>query len=102
MKLHDVMRLHEPCRVAVVGAGGKTSTIWRLAESFKKNVVITTTTHLGLDQIEKAEQQFFVSSITELERISWGNLPRIVSITGPVIDGHRLDGLSPENIKFSL
>jgi molybdenum cofactor cytidylyltransferase len=100
MKLHDVMRLYEPCRVAVVGAGGKTSTILRLAESFKQDVVITTTTHLGMDQIEKAEQKYFVSSIADLEQIDWGNLPHMVSITGPVIDGHRLDGLSPENIKF--
>jgi molybdenum cofactor cytidylyltransferase len=100
MKLHDVMRLYEPCRVAVVGAGGKTSTILRLAESFKQDVVITTTTHLGMDQIEKAEQKYFVSSIADLEQIDWGNLPRIVSITGPAIDGHRLGGLSPENINF--
>ncbi len=100
MKLHEIMRLHEPCRIAVVGAGGKTSTIWRLADSFTENVVITTTTHLGLDQIEKAEQKFFASSTSDLVQIDWGNLPKIVSITGPVIDGHRLDGLSPENINF--
>ncbi len=100
MKLHEIMRLHEPCRVAVVGAGGKTSTIWRLAESFKDNVVITTTTHLGLDQIEKAKQKYFITSIADLERIDWGNLPKIVSITGPAIDGHRLEGLSPEIINF--
>ena len=100
MKFHDVMRLHEPCRVAVVGAGGKTSTIWRLAESLKENVVVTTTTHLGLDQIEKAEQKYFVTSIADLEQIDWGNLPQLVSITGPAIDGHRLDGLSPKNIQF--
>jgi molybdenum cofactor cytidylyltransferase len=100
MKLHEIMRLHEPCRIAVVGAGGKTSTIWRLAESFTQNVVITTTTHLGLDQIEKTEQKFFASSTSDLVLIDWGNLPKIVSITGPVIDGHRLDGLSPENINF--
>jgi molybdenum cofactor cytidylyltransferase len=100
MKLHEIMRLHEPCRVAVVGAGGKTSTIWRLAESFNNKVVITTTTHLGLDQIEKAEQKFFVSSISDLENIDWGKLPHMVSITGPAIDGHRLNGLSIEDIKF--
>ena len=100
MKLHDVMRLHEPCRVAVVGAGGKTSTIWRLAESFAQKVVITTTTHLGLDQIDKAKQKYFITSIVDLERIDWGNLPKIVSITGPAIDGHRLGGLSPEYINF--
>ena len=100
MNLHEIMRLHEPCRVAVVGAGGKTSTIWRLTESFTQNVVITTTTHLGLDQIEKANQKYFVTSIVDLEQIDWGNLPHMVSITGPAIDGHRLDGLSSENINF--
>jgi molybdenum cofactor cytidylyltransferase len=100
MKLHEVMRLHEPNRVAVVGAGGKTSTIWRLAESFNNNVVITTTTHIGLDQIEKAEQKYFVSSISDLEHIDWGKLPHMASITGPAIDGHRLDGLSTEYINY--
>ncbi len=96
MKLHEVMRLHEPCRIAVVGAGGKTSTIWRLAESIPGKVVITTTTHLGMDQILKAEQNLFISAVDEINKIDWRNTPRIISITGPVIDGHRIVGLSPE------
>jgi molybdenum cofactor cytidylyltransferase len=95
MKLHEVMRLHEPCRVAVVGAGGKTSTIWRLAESISGKVVITTTTHLGLDQIEKAEN-LFITGMDEIKNFDWGKTHRIISVTGPAVDGHRIAGLTSE------
>lgn len=101
MKLHEVMRLDEPCRVAVVGAGGKTSTLWRLAEGLSGKVVITTTTHLGLDQIDKAEQQIFIEPEDDLTKVDWMNSSRIVSITGPAIDGHRLSGLTQVQIDRS-
>ncbi|MDO4648517.1 MAG: selenium cofactor biosynthesis protein YqeC [Eubacteriales bacterium] len=38
--------------ISVVGGGGKTSLIWRLAEEFsalKKRVIVTTTTHMAMD-----------------------------------------------------
>ena len=98
MKLHEVMRLDEPCRVAVVGAGGKTSTLWRLADGLSGKVVITTTTHLGLDQINKADQQIFIEPEDDLTNVDWMHSSRIVSITGPAVDGHRLSGLTPEQI----
>lgn len=98
MKLHEVMRLHEPFRVAVVGAGGKTSTLWRLAEGLSGKVVITTTTHLGLDQIEKAEQQIFIELEDDLSTIDWLHSSKIISLTGPAMDGHRLRSLSSEQI----
>jgi molybdenum cofactor cytidylyltransferase len=102
MKLHEVFRLSEPCRVAVVGAGGKTSTIWRLAESLTGKVVVTTTTHLGVDQVARADKCIYISSDGELLEIDWGNLPRATSITGRVVDGQRLAGLTPAQIQKLL
>lgn len=95
MKLHEVIHLQDPCRVAVVGAGGKTSTIWRLADSLNGKVAITTTTHLGLDQIQRVHEQIYLDPQDELRNINWKQNQRIISITGPILDGHRLNSLTP-------
>ncbi len=94
MKFHEVLRLKEPCRVAVVGAGGKTSTILRLAESLPGKVVITTTTHIGLDQIKEVGNSIFIEESDELFNFDWLNLEKVSSITGPSLDGDRLTSLS--------
>lgn len=100
MKLHEVIRLKEPCRVALVGAGGKTSTLWRLADSFDGKVVITTSTHISTDQVERADSNIYIESILDLHHINWAELPRVTSITGPVVDGNRLQGLTVNECEY--
>lgn len=46
MKLHEIFRITRGDRVAVVGAGGKTSTLIRLGESLGSDTILTTTTHV--------------------------------------------------------
>ena len=94
MKIHEVMRLKEPCRVAMVGAGGKTSALWRLSDSFEGKVVLTTSTHLSADQVVRADRNIYIDSILDLQTINWTELPRVTSITGPLVDGNRLHGLT--------
>jgi molybdenum cofactor cytidylyltransferase len=94
MKLHEILRLDEPCQVAVCGAGGKTSTLWRLAESLTGQVIITTTTHLSVGQVSRVEKQIRIGPDDELSQVDWRSLPRLASITGVCVDGDRLSGLS--------
>ena len=84
--------------MAIVGAGGKTSTLRRLAESLGGKVVITTSTHMGMDQIETADKKIFLRDTEELLDVEWGNEERICSITSPPIDGHRLSGLTEDQL----
>lgn len=46
MQIRDAFRITSGDRVALIGSGGKTSTLIRLAESFARGVVLTTTTHV--------------------------------------------------------
>lgn len=98
MNLHELMRIQEPSRIAIVGAGGKTSTIWRLADSLPGKVVITTTTHMGVDQVSRADVCLFPEPELDLRDLEWGRLDRVICITGPVVDGHRLSSLSKPQI----
>jgi molybdenum cofactor cytidylyltransferase len=58
MQLIDALRLEYPARVAFVGAGGKTSAIFQLARQLPPPVIITTTTHLGKNQLDMADANF--------------------------------------------
>lgn len=98
MNINEVMRLEEPCLVAIVGAGGKTSTLRRIAESLSGKVVISTTTHFGLDQVEYADKKLFLSSSDDVDEIIWGGEERIISITSSPIDGHRLSSLTSDQL----
>ena len=49
MKLHEKLALHLSDTVAVIGAGGKTTALWRLAEERRDAgapVLVTTSTHI--------------------------------------------------------
>ncbi len=87
-----------PC-VALVGAGGKTTALFQLARALAQRaggVLVTTTTHLGLEQAAQAGQHFRVGSAAELamglERLEAGE---VILFTGPALaEEARLGGLS--------
>ncbi len=98
MKFHEVLRLTEPCRIAVVGAGGKTTTMLRLAESCSGKVVLTTTTHIGLDQVERVNKVSIIEADEDIMQMDWGNLEKVTCITGPSLDGNRLTSLTAQQL----
>lgn len=102
MKLHEVLRLVEPFSVALTGAGGKTSTAWRLADGVPGKVVITTTTHLAAWQVERAEQKILLQNKHDIYSLDWESLPRLIAITGASFDRDRLGGLDQEQAGFLL
>ena len=52
MDLVKTFRLTMNSKVALVGSGGKTTAMFQLARDFGSRVILTTTTHLALDQLE--------------------------------------------------
>jgi len=81
--------------VAFVGAGGKTSAMFALAEALARPVVLTTTTHLGAWQTGLADKHFILKAPEALKDIGFNSNARLLC-TGPAGDDGRLKGLSGE------
>lgn len=95
--LRQFFQLPEAPVVALVGAGGKTRALWTLAEEYNPPVVMTTTTHLGEEQVQQAPLHWVLEGpdVQALAR-RWQDIGQHrVLITGPLIGG-RWQGLSPE------
>jgi molybdenum cofactor cytidylyltransferase len=97
MELKRALRLGErPC-IAFVGAGGKTTALFTIAREIPPPVIITSSTHLSVDETRLADAHyvfdkgergnFFTNYLTE----------NVVLVTGPV-DGNRTSGLSLKDL----
>lgn len=99
MILKDAIGLNSQSRIAFVGAGGKTTALFQAARQFEAPVLLTTTTHLALDQLELAEQHFEILGPEDLpsgpEDLSGG----AVLFTGPPVEENRVGGLSGPVLK---
>jgi molybdenum cofactor cytidylyltransferase len=81
-----------------VGAGGKTTAMFQLAHQMETPVLVSASTHLGIEQVSLADGHFVVhpsSSITDLR----GRLVDGVNlITGPIGEDNRTKGLADNNL----
>ncbi len=66
MKLRDAFRLHPLPRLALTGSGGKTSALFQLAGEWDGPVLLTTTTHLSVEQAQRASHHWMVKDPREL------------------------------------
>lgn len=89
-----------PPRVAFVGAGGKTSAMFQCARGLPGPVLVTATTHLGVSQIQWADQHFYDDQIDALAADSFSG---VILITGP-LDGttNRISGVSAAKLECLL
>jgi molybdenum cofactor cytidylyltransferase len=88
-------------RVAFVGAGGKTTAIFQLARQFQSAVLVTATTHLAVDQLQLADQHFFVNDPEDLAQLEEDLPPGVTLLTGDIDETDRASGLiakTPERI----
>ena len=103
MTLYEALgiNLDIPELISVVGAGGKTSTMFRLAQEFKslgKKVLVTTTTNIAFSETSQADRLIIESSknICSLSRIEPGTIVCLGSYM--VDDKGKLKGIDPEFI----
>ena len=85
--------------VALVGAGGKTTALFKLARELPPPVIVTATTHLHVDQIKLADSHWNGEKLEDLASFQ-ENLGGVMLITG-AIDGDRTTGLN-DNIVSQL
>jgi molybdenum cofactor cytidylyltransferase len=101
MKLSQAIRLsNSPC-LALVGSGGKSTALFQLARELNLSqgpVIVTTTTHLHVDQIKLADSHRMGEKrddLTDFEK----ELRGVMLVTGPM-DGDRTTGLNPDCLSF--
>ncbi len=73
MNLTTALRLGPAPRVAIVGSGGKTTTIFALAREATSPVIVASTAHMALEQLALADQHFFVDD---------SNMPEVLPLAG--------------------
>ena len=95
MKLQAAFRLPDLPRLAMIGAGGKSSALFCLAkelEEQQRTVIISTTTHLGAWQVKAGDAHLMLGTDEWLDTTA--GLPKgVVFITGPIGDDQRASGL---------
>jgi molybdenum cofactor cytidylyltransferase len=95
--LRKAFRLKAAPQVALVGAGGKTTALFRLAGEYPPPVVVTTTTHLGIEQLALGGRHIVLDSPQSLEAIETELPAQVLMLTGPATpDGSRWQGLDSD------
>ncbi len=94
--LRDALGLGPHPRLAAVGAGGKTTFLLQLAREYAPNVILTTSTHLAVEQAAKADTHLILHSKNEIEDIFHKGIHDFTLITGEEVGEGRLAGLPLE------
>lgn len=93
MELKQALRLSNFPRLALVGAGGKTTAMFRLARELIPPVVVCASTHLAVEQIRLADHHFILKNIEDTSFLQKSPLSGVNLLTGPV-EGERTTGLT--------
>ena len=101
MDLDRRFRLNKKARIALVGAGGKTTLMFQLARDFGGRAICTTTTHLALDQLGEADQHLIISDPAELSGLADQYEGKILLVTGPQVETNRV-GSPPQEVLRAL
>ncbi|NOQ40423.1 MAG: hypothetical protein GQ562_08910, partial [Anaerolineales bacterium] len=96
MDLVKAFRLTNKTKAAIVGSGGKTTTMFQLARDFGSRVILTTTTHLALDQLKQADQHITLIDLADLPSIAEELVGDILLFTGPEDEPDRVKGTDQE------
>ncbi|MGD8458463.1 MAG: selenium cofactor biosynthesis protein YqeC, partial [Anaerolineales bacterium] len=94
MKLIDAIRPQSDTRLAIVGTGGKSVTLFRLARQISGPVIVSVSTDLGVNQIEHADYHYIVrrrEEFTPLRETIKGGISLVTAGEGT---GNWMKGLS--------
>jgi molybdenum cofactor cytidylyltransferase len=99
MELKRAFRLTNYPRLALVGAGGKTSALFQLAREISPPVIVSATTHLAVEQIQFADQYVSITSFEDTNQLYEIARSGVILVTGPQA-GTRVTGLPPKTISW--
>jgi molybdenum cofactor cytidylyltransferase len=95
MELIRAVRLGESPRIALVGAGGKTTALFRIASEYSRPVILAASTHLAVSQTARADTHHEINTRADFSLLKDQPLQGINLFTGPV-EGERTRGLPEE------
>jgi molybdenum cofactor cytidylyltransferase len=98
VNLLQALRLGGRERLALVGAGGKTTALFQLAGQYlaggARRVLLSTTTHLADWQLGLADHHFILTSKEQLKQLNESLPPGVLLFSGPLERNQRVSGLS--------
>lgn len=104
MKLIDAVQLSTETKLALVGAGGKTTALFRLARQWVTQmgttVLVTTTTHLALEELKAADQHIEINRPEDLAEFARSLPEGVVLLTGSPVEETKVGGLDNEMIEI--
>lgn len=104
MNLADALRLENSSQLALVGAGGKTSAMFAAAMDLSQRksttgpVLLTTTTHLALEQCRRADHHRVVQTSAEVSAFLEHHKSGVTLFTGLEINEGRIAGPRPDTL----
>lgn len=98
LSLAHALRISAPSSIAFIGAGGKTTTIFKLARELSQPVIVTATTHLGSWQAEFADKHIITETPAAIEKLEHG-LKGVILITGKK-DGNRINPVNDDLLNW--
>jgi len=98
LELQRVFELKRGECVALTGAGGKTSLMAALADSWPGPVILTTSTHLSAWQVSVAQKHLILTPDEDLSNLIPESFHTLL-VTGPVGQDERLAGLVPRQLE---
>jgi molybdenum cofactor cytidylyltransferase len=94
MDLSRALRFRPGTAAALVGSGGKTTALFRLARALPPPVMVAATAHLHIDQVRQADAHYICATPAEVARLP-ENPPGVTLVTGP-LEGDRTMGIRPD------
>jgi molybdenum cofactor cytidylyltransferase len=99
LRLAEALRIDAHTRLALVGAGGKTTALFQLARQLPQPVIVSATTHLALHQLNLADEQFVIDLPEDAYRLEAHLLKGVALFTGPLQTDGRTSGLDETSLK---
>ncbi|MCL4561156.1 MAG: selenium cofactor biosynthesis protein YqeC [Chloroflexi bacterium] len=93
MNLVKALRIDSRSRMALVGAGGKTTALFRLGDELPPPVLLTATTHLGESQVAQAGRHVIATRVDQIQALQDNLTDTPILVTGPFGPDGRTLGL---------
>ncbi|MBW8011874.1 MAG: putative selenium-dependent hydroxylase accessory protein YqeC [Chloroflexi bacterium] len=98
MELIQALRLGPQARLALVGAGGKTTALFQIARELGGKVLVSASTHLAKFQFSLADKHFIIERHSQIAGLVQEIIPGVNLIIGSVGEDGRAGGLDAKSL----
>jgi len=100
MRLKEAFRIQQPIHLALVGAGGKSTTLFTLGKELGQSVILTASTHLAIEETKLADQHVVIEHGFSYEKVKSLLGMGTTLFTGKVVENDfRVAGLGFDDLQ---